>query len=375
MIKGTYIYYQDGKEIARSSNVITKFGKRFLTNTIGGNVSNLKKDIAVGIDYAGATENNTRLGFEFYRMPVLFGSSDIQTVEGVSTYSVIFKTSIPQDVEGHINEIGLYPSTRSSINNYDSKFLTDFSSYSDWTDENLFKADYSTNNPRIGNNLVIMQSNGSSANEYFYNIEPLDLSGYSANDTLRLAYNKLDAGLLSIKIRLYNSDTKYFEYTITAETGTGHYLTNDIPMSLVYAGTTNPAPDKSSINKIGIKITPSGSATTYVGFDGLRINDEDTFDPFFGLISRSVVINSTSISGTSGQNTITVGSINNLFVGQPVSGTGVASGALISDISNNTITLSKNNTGAVSGTGSFYGIKKIAGRSLDIEYKLDLDWN
>jgi hypothetical protein len=32
MIKGTYIYYQDGKEIARSSNVITKFGKRFLTN-------------------------------------------------------------------------------------------------------------------------------------------------------------------------------------------------------------------------------------------------------------------------------------------------------------------------------------------------------
>jgi hypothetical protein len=375
MIKGTYIYYQDGKEIARSSNVITKFGKRFLTNTIGGNVSNLKKDIAIGIDYTGATENNTRLGFEFYRMPVLFGSSDIQTVEGVSTYSVIFKTSIPQDVEGHINEIGLYPSTRSSINNYDSKFLTDFSSYSDWTDENLFKADYSTNNPRIGNNLVIMQSNGSSANEYFYNIEPLDLSGYSANDTLRLAYNKLDAELLSIKIRLYNSDTKYFEYTVTPATGTGHYLTNDIPMSLVYAGTTNPAPDKSSINKIGIKITPSGSATTYVGFDGLRINDEDTFDPFFGLISRSVVINSTSISGTSGQNTITVGSINNLFVGQPVNGTGIASGALISDISNNTVTLSKNNTGAVSGTGSFYGIKKIAGRSLDIEYKLDLDWN
>ena len=127
MIKGTYIYYQDGKEIARSSNVITKFGKRFLTNTIAGNVSNLKKDIAVGIDYTTATENDTRLGFEFYRIPVFFGSSDIQTVEGVSTYSVIFKTSISQDVEGHINEIGLYPSDRSSINNFDSKFLSLFS--------------------------------------------------------------------------------------------------------------------------------------------------------------------------------------------------------------------------------------------------------
>jgi len=31
MLKGTYIFYEDGKEICRQSNVITKFGKRFLT--------------------------------------------------------------------------------------------------------------------------------------------------------------------------------------------------------------------------------------------------------------------------------------------------------------------------------------------------------
>lgn len=375
MIRGTYIFYQDGKEISRSSNVITKFGKRFLTNTIAGNVSNLKKDIAVGIDYTSATENDTRLGFEFYRVPVFFGSSDIQTVEGVSTYSAIFKTSIPQDVEGHINEIGLYPSTRSSINNFDSKFLTNFSNYLDWTDQDLFKADFSINNPRIGNNLIIMQSGGSGANEYFYEISPIDLSGYSVNDTLRLAYTKIDQELESIIIKFYSSDTQYFEYEITPTADLGNTITSDIPMSLIFAGATSPAPDKSSINKIGITITPSGTTTTYVGFDGLRINDEDTFDPFFGLISRSVVINSTPISGVSGQNTIEVEHIDNLFVGQLVSGTGIASGSLISDITNNTITLSKNNTGTVSGSGSFYGIKKIAGRSLDIEYKLDLDWN
>ena len=220
-----------------------------------------------------------------------------------------------------------------------------------------------------------MQSDGSASNEYFYNISPIDLSGYSVNDTLRLAYNKLDSGLSSIKIKFYSSDTQYFQYQINETSSLGNTITSDISMSLIYSGASNPAPDKSSINKIGITITPSGSDTTYVGFDGLRINDEDTFDPFFGLISRSVVNNNTSISGTSGQNTITVGSINNLFVGQPVSGTGIASGALVSDISNNTVTLSKNNTGAVSGLGSFYGIKKISGKSLDIEYKLDLDWN
>ncbi len=355
--------------------MITKFGKRFLTNLIAGNTKSLNKDIAIGIDLTEATENDTRLGFEFYRVPALFGSTEIQTVDNVSTYSVIFKASIPQDVEGEINEIGLYPSDRSSINNFDSKFLTDFSNYLDWTDEDLFKADFSTNNPKIGNNIIVMQSDGPASNEYFYNIENLDLSGYSVNDTLRLAYRKIDDNLESIIIKFYSSSTEYFEYEITPPAGTGDQITEDISMSLIYAGATNPAPDKSLINKIGITITPSGTDTTYVGFDGLRINDEDTFDPFFGLISRSVVINTTTISGSSGENTIEVDSINNLFIGQKVSGTGIATGATITNIEDNTITLSSNNTAAVSGNGSFYGIKKVAGRSLDIEYKFDLDWN
>jgi hypothetical protein len=50
MIKGTYVFYQDGKEICRSSNVITKFGKRFLTNFIAGNIANANKDLAFGVD-------------------------------------------------------------------------------------------------------------------------------------------------------------------------------------------------------------------------------------------------------------------------------------------------------------------------------------
>ena len=355
--------------------MITKFGKRFLTNQMAGNIANLNKDIAIGIDYTADTENDTRLGFEFYRIPVSFGTTDIQTVEGSTTYSVIFKATIPQDVEGHINEIGLYPSTRSSINNFDSKFITDFATYTEWTDSDGFKSDYLTDGQRIGNNILIMQSDADSPNEYIQNTVNLDLSGYSVNDSLRLAYYKQDENLESITIRFYSSDTEYFEKVITPASGTGNKLTADIPMSDIFNGATVVAPDKSSIIKTGITITPSGSETTYVGFDGLRINDEDTFDPIFGLIGRSVVSTTTTISGISGQNTVTVGSVNNLFVGQPVSGTGVAANALITNISNTELTLSLNNTGTVSGNGTFYGIKKLAGRSLDLEYKLDLDWN
>jgi hypothetical protein len=61
----------------------------------------------------------------------------------------------------------------------------------------------------------------------------------------------------------------------------------------------------------------------------------------------------TSITGTSGQFTITVGSNANLAVGMAVTGTGVATGAKITNIVGTTVTLDIANTGAVSGTGTF----------------------
>lgn len=295
MIKGTYIFYEDGKEVYRSKNVITKFGKRFITNFIAGNVSNNRKDMAIGIDSAAATENDTRLGFEFYRLPVSIGSTDIQTVDGVSTYSVIYKATIPQDIAGEINEVGIYPSGRSSINNYDSKFISDFNNNLDWQTSSGYNPLTMTSNSKIGDTLLKMSSNGTSAQEYTATINPMDLSGYSVNDTVTLAYYKYDTNLTSIKVRLYSSDTAYYETTITPASGTGYKITSDIPLSTAFGSPTG-SPDKSNINKIGIIVTPTSSASD-VGLDGLRINDEDTFDPSYGIISRSVITALTKLAG------------------------------------------------------------------------------
>lgn len=62
---------------------------------------------------------------------------------------------------------------------------------------------------------------------------------------------------------------------------------------------------------------------------------------------------STSITGSSGAATVTVGSATGLAVGMTVSGTGIATGAKIVNINGTTVTLSINNSGAVSGTGTF----------------------
>jgi hypothetical protein len=278
MIKGTYIFYEDGKEIYRSANIITKFGKRFFTNFIAGNIESSDKDLAIGIDGTAATVDNTRLGFEFYRTPVNLSSTDIQTADSTTTYAVVYKATLPQDIVGTISEVGLYPSTRTSLNNFDSKFLTDFSSALDWVDASGFYLETVFENAKIGNSLLKLSTDEYTSSAF------LDFSGYSSLDTFRIAYycNNTSAG--TIKIRLYSSDIDYYEYAVNVSNTVGYKISSDISISsLLTVG--DGSPDSSQIIKIGISKT--GSAD--VDIDAIRINDEDTFDPIFGLISRSVL--------------------------------------------------------------------------------------
>lgn len=295
MIKGTYVYYEDGKEIFRSSNVITKYGKRFLTGFLSGRDSFNSKTMAFGIDSTSATDTDTRLGFEFYRTPVEFGSTDIQTLNDITTYAVVYKTTIPQDVSGYITEVGIYPEFRDSISSYDSKFIADFESQLDWTNT----PSISSGNSRIGQYTLNMSSDGTSAKEYKSNIQQIDLSGYSVNDTIRLAYYKQDTNLNNIIIKFYSSSTDYYSVTITPEAGTGYKISSDILLSNLFLNASTSNVDPTNINQIGITITPASGTTTSVDMDALRINDEDTFSPDFGLISRSVL--STPLMKVSGR--------------------------------------------------------------------------
>jgi len=295
MIKGTYVFYEDDKEIYRSENVVTQFGKRFITNFLAGNVGFKNKDIAIGIggqNISGgttATSQSTRLDFEFYRLPVEFGSIDIQQTgtdgsgNPVYSYTTIYTTTIPQDVSGRVSEIGLYPNTRSSRNDFDSKFITSFDNQLDWSPNPvILTSDYS----RVGGTVLTMKSNGTSNREYKTYIESTDMSGYSINDTLSLSYYKADANLEAITVRFYSSDTAYYYATFTPTAGTGNKI-QDITLSAMLNDPIG-SPDLSQISAIGIIINPLSAEAT-VHMDALRINDEDTFDPDFGLISRSVL--------------------------------------------------------------------------------------
>ena len=278
--------------------MITKFGRRFLTSCIAGMNSFNKQSIAIGIDSTtpNVSGNDTRLGFEFYRLPVSFGGIDIQTVSGNTTYSVVYKATIPQDVAGVIREIGLYPSSRTSVNNYDSQFIADFEDNLLWSDS--LGANPSlvlTPTPRIGVSMVQVTCTANTTKEFKSSIPFIDISGYSGNDSLTLAINQSDLNLDYINVRFYSSDTSYYQVSFDGadiDSGTG----NKILVRNLSTMTSVNSPGQ-LISKVSVFVAAKAGGATTVYFDGIRINDEDSFDPTFGIIARSTVSEIVKLSG------------------------------------------------------------------------------
>ena len=279
--------------------MITKFGKRFLISYLAGNVDFNKKDIALGIGSTAANlkGNDTRLEFEFYRLPATLGSIDIQQtgVDGdgdpIFSYAAIYMATIPQDIAGVISEVGLYPGSRTSYNNFDSKFITTFENNLNWSD-GTYNPELQMNNTatpflsKIGDSMIKIQAVSGTPKEYTNPLITYDISGYSVNDSLTIAYKKADSLTSKIRIKFYSSNSDYYYMDYTPISGTGDKIQSKT-MDNLFSNQTG-TPDPTSIIKVGVEVTAS-SGTTVVYFDGLRVNDEDTFDPTYGLISRSVL--------------------------------------------------------------------------------------
>jgi hypothetical protein len=293
--------------------MITKFGKRFLTSYLSGNNSFSAKELALGIGSISpnAKGNDTKLNFEFYRLPVELSSFNILQsldvngdpvfdVDGdpVYEYSIIYKSTIPQDVSGVVSEVGLYPGGRQSLNNFDSKFITSFTNEFNWFDgatNPTSQANTQDSNgaytflSKVSDSMVRVDVTSGQTKEYINSLISDDISGYSINDTIAIAYKKVDNNVSKIRVKFYSSDLAYYYVDFTPESGTGDKI-QEVSLGNLFSNyTASPnLPDPSSIIKIGVATTATGGATT-VYFDAIRINDEDTFDPGYGLISRSVL--------------------------------------------------------------------------------------
>ena len=273
--------------------MLTKFGKRYLTQYLAGQSTNTLKDIALGVGSTAATVNDTQLGFEFYKSAVTMNSIDIQTSSstGISTYGVVHKTTIPVDVAGIINEVGLFPNVILGSTDYASNSISTFENNQSWTDSTgAYPSSVTTPFPKIGTSYLSIGAASSQSKEYFYNFD-LDVSGYSALDSLTLAYYQSDTNLDYVFVRMYDSNNNYYEIRYTGELSVGYKIKSLTLNNLYSSGFGVGTPDQTSIVKISCGVKAKSSGATVALFDGMRINDEDSFRTDYGMISRSVLTN------------------------------------------------------------------------------------
>ena len=291
MIHGEYVFLQDGIEIGRSKNILTKYGKRYITEYLAGQSTNPLKDIAIGISTTAATVNDTQLGFEFYKSRVTLSSPDIQTsaLTGLTTYGVVYKATLPPEISGTINEIGLYPSVTLGSTDYSSRSISNFESGQYWLDDaGLAVETVSTPIPLIGTYYIPITATSSSLKKYSYDLN-LDLSGYSPNDSMTLAYNQNDTNLDYIFVRAYSSSIDYYEIRFLGDVSEGNKIKSLTLNNLYSSSYGSGTPENTSITRISVGVKAKSSGSSTVLMDGLRINDEDSFRSDYGLISRSVL--------------------------------------------------------------------------------------
>jgi hypothetical protein len=275
-VRGFYRFYQDGNLIAEHENLLTTEGKRLILRYLAGQSPSLGGAIGLGVSSVAATVNDVIMGFEIERIPVSLKNADY------TNNVVLFKGTIEQDAAFSIYEAGLW-STASNLlsGEFESKLLTTFDlELEAWTN---VTADTTAN--RTSADAVKIDAASSSTTQARLDVD-MELSGYSANDTFYLAFSKPDNNITTIKLifeDVISGGSLSLTKTVSA-LPTGYNILAFRKGDFTASGTIS----WDNITRMGFDVTAGGTGS-YVILDGLRIEDLDTANQDFVLVSHTVL--------------------------------------------------------------------------------------
>lgn len=276
MMTGYYVIKDGDIELCRSNNIITNVGKRHILNYLADKVADRSRYIGIGIGSTTATSTDYKLNFEINKYKVYTSTVDY------ANNTIIMKAQLPLQLAATISELGLFPGA-SSTRSADSRVITFFNNDAIWT--NGAYVSESANSKINNTSFQVTSSSGTAVTATTTDI-PFDISGYSTDDSISIAFKQNDVNLEKIVISIYSSDTDYYSYTINGTASAGHRVV-EVPLVNFLA---NPVGDpKDSISKISIQVKANSATTSSVDFDGIRINDNDTYVQETGAVSRAVL--------------------------------------------------------------------------------------
>ncbi|QOI67443.1 minor tail protein [Streptomyces phage Beuffert] len=285
-MKGVYRFYQGGELIAEHENLLTTEGKRLILRYLAGQSPSLGAAIGLGVAGTAATVDDTTLGFEIERVSVALKSADY------TNNLVLFKGTIEQDTTFNIYEAGLWSSSSNTLSGeFDSRLLTTFDlSLEEWTN---VTADTTAN--RTSEDAAKVSAAISTTTQARLDVE-MDLSGYSVNDTFLLAFSKPNNNITTIKLVFedpISSGSLSLSKTVSS-LPTGYNILAFKKGDFVASGAIN----WDSITRMGFDVTAGGTAG-YVILDGLRVEDVDTPNQDYILVSHAILsspINKTNVA-------------------------------------------------------------------------------
>ena len=273
-LKGEYIFYKDGIEVARSTNIITNNGKEQIINYLSRQNSEYGSRIILGCGSSTPAATDDFVGFEMFPTPVQF-----KTVDYTQTPTqIVFRTTLPSTFKGVVYESGL--STAGGVNMSDLNDVNDnpdiFATFDpDYESWELSSGVTVHNNDlegtprlRVGDSgLEFVVPSSSVKQSTWYGATPI---GYLiSSDKIKIAFHVSGSVPNSVGVKMAVDSLNYFQYTIPSSS-----------ISLGY-------PNIENTQELSVIVTSGASATT-VTMDAMRFDQYSNIDKPV-LVSRSLL--------------------------------------------------------------------------------------
>ena len=306
-MKGTYIFKQNGKEIARSSNIITDLGKQQIAKSLAFQNTQWASRMAIGAGSTSESVSDIFLNFEYARSDIKSISSQ-QNTPTSGKIRLAAKALLTESVSGKIYEVGIF----SSSVNPDAFEIPIFQCLDNelWDAVNdslgtLIDTENLSPSPHVSAPVVVGDGYSYRIGDqslYFGRVNAFggnrtvristnqDFSEVGYSDNFLIAYYKpSSAGSSMLTVKFCQDANNYFSKTIT--TSSTGYIIDSSQKSLYTASGASPSWDAITY----IEIT---SNNQYVYLDGMRVKRSISDDQNV-LVSRSVLSSPvTKIEGT-----------------------------------------------------------------------------
>lgn len=261
--------------------MITLNGKTHIKRYLAGFVPAIGQSIAFGLGGGAEVNTDTALNFEV-------GRSDLSLISyDFVNNKLIFKASVPNDYSGKIYEVALYSLPQNvAAGEFQSRLLTSFDSATEtWVDASTgTAATFNATNTRLGADSLRHTPALSTTKVDALQAVNLDLSGYSAADRFTIALNAGNTNTSSVKILFLTDASNY--YTMTMGTPVSGYQIFSVPKSAAVATGT---PSWANITEMRVSTTSGAGGASQVDYDGIRIEDTDTLNSDYVMVSRELL--------------------------------------------------------------------------------------